>query len=76
VAPESSLHAQAAGLGPSNFRRHKIARTPNYSFERQERERAKANKLAQKANEKREQRERERALSQGPADAAPAPDDD
>ncbi len=76
MAAGSPLYAQAAGLTALNFRRHKIARTPNYSFERQERERAKANKLAQKANEKREQRERERALSQGPADAASAPEED
>jgi hypothetical protein len=55
-----------------------MARKPNYSFERQERERAKANKLAGKANDKREQRERDRAQSVGPADdaAAPAPDDE
>jgi hypothetical protein len=76
VAAATALYRKAPGLAPLNARRHQIARTPNYSFERQERERAKANKLAQKANEKREQRERERALSQGPADAAPAPDDD
>jgi hypothetical protein len=54
-----------------------MARKPNYSFERQQRDRAKANKLAEKASEKREQRERERAQSGGPADdAAPAPDDE
>jgi hypothetical protein len=52
-----------------------MARKPNYSFERQERDRAKANKLAQKAAEKREQREQERAASTGPGDAALAPDD-
>lgn len=53
-----------------------MARKPNYSFERQERDRAKANKLAAKANEKREQRERDRAASAGPSDeAAPASDD-
>ena len=40
-----------------------MPRTPNYSFERQERERLKAKKLADKANAKREQRERERAQS-------------
>jgi hypothetical protein len=67
---------QSGGASALHFRRHQIARTPNYSFERQERERAKANKLAQKANEKREQRERERALSQGSGDSAPAPDDE
>jgi hypothetical protein len=54
-----------------------MARKPNYSFERQERDRAKANKLTQKANAKREQRERERAQTAGPTDdAAPAPDDE
>jgi hypothetical protein len=42
-----------------------MARKPNYSFERQERERAKANKLAQKANDKREQREQDRARAAG-----------
>ena len=40
-----------------------MARKPNYNFERQERERLKAQKLAQKAADKREQRERERALN-------------
>jgi hypothetical protein len=55
-----------------------MARKPNYSFERQERERAKANKLAEKANARREQRERERAQSEGSAegpagDTVPAP---
>jgi hypothetical protein len=45
-----------------------MARKPNYNFERQERERAKAQKLAQKAADKREQRERERALNGGGAD--------
>jgi hypothetical protein len=52
-----------------------MARKPNYSFERQERDRAKANKLAQKADEKRRQREHDNAQSAGPADGAPAPDD-
>ena len=37
-----------------------IARKPNYSFERHERERLKAIKVAEKAAAKREQRERER----------------
>jgi hypothetical protein len=37
-----------------------MARTPNYSFERAERDRQKANKVAQKAAEKREQREKAR----------------
>ena len=55
-----------------------MARKPNYSFERQERERAKANKLADKAvKPKREQRERDRAESTDMADdghATPDPD--
>ncbi len=50
-------------------------RKPNYSFERQERDRAKAAKLTQKANEKREQRERDRPPSDDPADDAAASDD-
>lgn len=50
-------------------------RKPNYSFERQERERAKANKLAQKAEDKRVQRELDRAQSEGPSDAKPISDD-
>ncbi len=41
-----------------------MARKPNYSFERQERERLKALKLAEKANAKRDQRDRERADSE------------
>jgi hypothetical protein len=61
-------------FSPSS-RRHPIARKPNYSFERQERDRAKANKLTQKANDKRAQREHDRAQSAGPADDAPASDD-
>jgi hypothetical protein len=44
-----------------------MARKPNYSFERHERDRAKAIKLAEKAEAKRQLRERER----GPADDAP-----
>jgi hypothetical protein len=52
-----------------------MARKPNYSFERQERDRAKANKLAQKADEKRQQREQDRARSAGQPDGAPTPDD-
>ena len=50
-----------------------MARKPNYSFERQERERAKAKKLADKAEAKREQRERDRAAQT--VDAANAADD-
>jgi hypothetical protein len=54
-----------------------MARKPNYSFERLERDRAKANKLAQKADAKREQRDRDRAASAGPDDAAvPIPNDE
>jgi hypothetical protein len=68
--------SRGVALAPLNARRHKIARTPNYSFERQERERAKANKLAQKAEDKRQQRERDRALSRGPDDDVPAADED
>jgi hypothetical protein len=68
--------SRSAALAHLNARRHKIARTPNYSFERQERERAKANKLAQKAEDKRQQRERDRALSRGPDDDAPVADED
>ena len=49
-----------------------MARKPNYSFERQERERAKAKKLADKAEAKREQRERDRA---GQADSTDMADD-
>jgi hypothetical protein len=52
-----------------------MARKPNYSFERHERDRAKAAKLAEKAEAKREQRERDRAGV--PADdAVPAPASD
>jgi hypothetical protein len=52
-----------------------MARKPNYSFERHERERAKAAKLAEKAEAKREQRERDRAAADGPSDDAPAAPD-
>ena len=48
-------------------------RKPNYSFERQERDRAKAAKLAQKAEAKRQQRELDRAGADAP-DAAPDSD--
>jgi hypothetical protein len=51
-----------------------MARKPNYSFERMERERLKAKKTEAKAAAKREQREAERAQSgvneARPADAA------
>lgn len=50
-----------------------MARTPNYSFERQERDRLKAKKLAEKASAKREQRERDRAAA---GDAPRTPGDD
>lgn len=47
-----------------------MARTPNYSFERMERDRAKAKKAAEKAEAKREQRERDRAQAgDKPADS-------
>ena len=47
-----------------------MARKPNYSFERHERDRAKAAKLAEKGEAKREQRERKRALGDDVAPAA------
>jgi len=50
-----------------------MARKPNYSFERQERERAKANKLAEKAEAKRQQRERDGG--QAPVDEADSEDE-
>ncbi|HEY2659085.1 MAG TPA: hypothetical protein VGI79_05140 [Caulobacteraceae bacterium] len=53
-----------------------MARKPNYSFERQERERLKAIKLAEKANAKRDQRERERALSEPQGDTSGASDEE
>ena len=53
-----------------------MARKPNYSFERQERERLKAAKLAEKAAAKHDQRERERFAADPQAGAAPAPDDE
>lgn len=43
-----------------------MAKTPNYQFEKRERERLKANKLAERADAKREQRERARAEAAGP----------
>ena len=45
-----------------------MARKPNYSFERRERDRAKAIRVAEKAEAKRQQRERKRAPSE---DSAP-----
>ncbi|WP_425995771.1 hypothetical protein [Caulobacter sp. DWR1-3-2b1] len=47
-----------------------MARTPNYSFERQERERAKARKVAEKAAEKAAAKQ-----AQNP-DGDPPPSDD
>jgi hypothetical protein len=55
-----------------------MARPPNYSFERQERERLKARKLADKAAAKQEQRDRERAQAEAQAGgdhSAPADDE-
>lgn len=46
-----------------------MARTPNYSFERQERERQKARKAAEKAAEK-------AAAKQQPGDGGPPQTDD
>jgi hypothetical protein len=56
----------ALGLVVAAFRGQEIvmARTPNYNFERQERERLKAQKLAQKAADK-------AAAKQAAEDAAP-----
>ena len=53
-----------------------MARKPNYSFERQERDRLKAIKVAEKANAKREQRERDRAQADAAAGGAPPSEDD
>jgi hypothetical protein len=51
-------------------------RKPNYSFERHERDRAKAIKLADKAELKRQQRERDRGVADEAAPAeTPAPDE-
>jgi hypothetical protein len=49
-------------------------RKPNYSFERHERDRAKAIKLAEKAEAKRQQRERGLADEAAPP-ATPVPDE-
>lgn len=51
-----------------------MARAPNYSFERQERDRAKAKKAADKANAKRELRERERTQAGGDVQTEPSQD--
>ncbi len=52
-----------------------MARKPNYNFERQERDRAKALKVAQKAEDKRQAREQGRAQTAG-EEEAPAADDE
>jgi hypothetical protein len=52
-----------------------MARTPNYSFERHERERLKAAKAAEKAEAKRLQRERDRAANGDASPAKPRPDE-
>ena len=51
-----------------------MARPPNYSFERKERERLKAAKAAEKADAKRLQRERDLAEAGGDAPAPPTDD--
>jgi hypothetical protein len=52
-----------------------MARSPNYEFERRERDRLKAAKVAQKAAAKREERERNRT-GETPSDApASEPED-
>jgi len=50
-----------------------MARTPNYSFEKRERERRKAEKKAKRTQEKQEAREKKSQKSTGPDDA-PSPD--
>jgi hypothetical protein len=52
-----------------------LARKPNYSFERMERERAKALKLTEKAAAKRERREAEMPPSGSQEKDSPSPDD-
>lgn len=51
-----------------------MARKPNYSFERMERDRLKAIKVAEKAAAKREQRERDQAALDGGPPAEPRDD--
>ena len=51
-----------------------MARPPNYSFERKERERLKAAKAAEKADAKRLQRERELEQTAGEPPAPPTDD--
>jgi len=53
-----------------------LARKPNYSFERMERERMQAAKAAAKAAAKREQQEKDRAEAQGAADPSDQATDD
>jgi hypothetical protein len=74
AASAIALRARVALL-PSTGDRH-MARKPNYSFERQERNRIKANKVAEKANAKRDQRERERAESSTERDGSAASAED
>jgi hypothetical protein len=52
-----------------------MARKPNYSFERHERDRAKALKVAEKAEAKRLARERDRAPSDDAQPTTPSRDD-
>lgn len=54
-----------------------MARTPNYAFERRERDRLKAIKVAEKAQAKKEARERAKAENAGAevtSDGEPEPD--
>jgi hypothetical protein len=53
-----------------------MARKPNYSFERQERERLKAIKATQKAEAKAAAKQAERAAAGGVDDVAPSDSDD
>ena len=50
-----------------------MARKPNFTFERMERDRLKALKTAEKANAKREQRDRDRAQTEGQPSQAEDP---
>jgi hypothetical protein len=53
-----------------------MARKPNYQFERQERDRQKANKTALKADAKREQRARDRGEFEDPDRPSDPPADE
>jgi len=53
---------------PSSHEDHAMARKPNYNFERQERDRAKALKVAEKAAAKAAQREADRAAGKEPGE--------